>query len=61
MLQTESYMLAQHAVADAVEACAMAVLHGGADLGKTYAVEDAVASPRSARCGCRFRAVRHRA
>lgn len=44
-LETESYMLAQHAVADAVEACAMAVLHGGAGLGKTYAVEDALAAP----------------
>lgn len=44
-LETESYLLAQHAVADAVEACAMAVLHGGAGLGKTYAVEDALAAP----------------
>ncbi|MCA1677884.1 MAG: ATP-binding protein [Actinobacteria bacterium] len=44
-LETESYLLAQRAVADAVEACAMAVLHGGAGLGKTYAVEDALAAP----------------
>jgi hypothetical protein len=56
----ESYLLAQHAVADAVEACAMAVLHGGAGLGKTYAVEDVLAAPDIARCGCRFRAVRPR-
>jgi len=32
-------------VADAVEACAIAVLHGGAGLGKTYAVEGARAAP----------------
>ena len=36
-------MLAQHAAADAVEACAMAVLHGGASL--TDAVQDALAAP----------------
>ena len=34
-LETESYLLAQRAVADAVEACAMAVLHGGAGLGRS--------------------------
>jgi len=40
-LETESYLLAQRAVADAVDANAMAVLHGDAGLGKTFAVEDA--------------------
>lgn len=45
-LETESYLLAQRAVADAVEAGAMAVLHGEAGLGKTFAVEDALAAPR---------------
>lgn len=44
-LETESYLLAQRAVADAVEAAAMAVLHGSAGLGKTFAVEDALAAP----------------
>jgi hypothetical protein len=44
-LETESYLLAQRAVADAVEADAMAVLHGDAGLGKTFAVEDALAAP----------------
>lgn len=44
-LETESYLLAQRAVADAVEASAMVVLHGGAGLGKTFAVEDALAAP----------------
>ena len=41
-LETESYLLAQRAVADAVDANAMAVLHGDAGLGKTFAVEDAL-------------------
>jgi hypothetical protein len=45
-LETESYLLAQRAVADAVDASAMAVLHGDAGLGKTFAVEDALAAPR---------------
>jgi DNA transposition AAA+ family ATPase len=45
-LETESYLLAQRAVADAVDANAMAVLHGDAGLGKTFAVEDALAAPR---------------
>jgi hypothetical protein len=45
-LETESYLLAQRAVADAVDAGAMAVLHGDAGLGKTFAVEDALAVPR---------------
>lgn len=44
-LETESYLLAQRAVADAVDASAMAVLHGAAGLGKTFAVEDALAAP----------------
>ena len=44
-LETESYLLAQRAVADAVDAGAMAVLHGDAGLGKTFAVEDALAAP----------------
>jgi hypothetical protein len=39
--ETESYLFAQHAV----EACAMAVLHGGAGLRKTYAVDDALEAP----------------
>jgi hypothetical protein len=45
-LETDSYLLAQRAVADAVDAGAMAVLHGDAGLGKTFAVEDALAAPR---------------
>ena len=45
-LETESYLLAQRAVADAVDAGAMAVLHGEAGLGKTFAVEDALAAPQ---------------
>jgi hypothetical protein len=45
-LETESYLLAQRAVADVVEAGAMAVLHGDAGLGKTFAVEDALAAPQ---------------
>ena len=45
-LETESYLLAQRAVADAVDANAMAVLHGDAGLGKTFAVEDALTAPR---------------
>lgn len=44
-LETESYLLTQRAVADAVDAGAMAVLHGSAGLGKTFAVEDALATP----------------
>jgi len=43
-LETESYLLAQRAIADAVDAGAMAVLHGDAGLGKTFAVEDALAA-----------------
>jgi hypothetical protein len=45
-VETDSYLLAQRAVADAVDANAMAVLHGDAGLGKTFAVEDALAAPR---------------
>lgn len=45
-LETESYLLAQRAVQDAVDAGAMAVLHGEAGLGKTFAVEDALAAPQ---------------
>lgn len=45
-LETESYLLAQRADADAVDANAMAVLHGDAGLGKTFAVEDALTAPR---------------
>jgi DNA transposition AAA+ family ATPase len=45
-LETESYLLAQRAVADVVDAGAMAVLHGDAGLGKTFAVEDALAAPQ---------------
>jgi hypothetical protein len=60
-LETESYLLAQRAVADAVDADAMAVLHGDAGLGKTFAVEDALAAPRYRFCVSRSRRARRRA
>jgi len=41
-LETEHYLLARRAVLDALERCAMAVIHGNAGLGKTYAVDDVV-------------------
>ena len=41
-LETEHYLLARRAVLDAVESCAMAVIHGSAGLGKTYAVDELV-------------------
>lgn len=41
-LETEHYLLARRAVLDAVESCAMAVIHGGAGLGKTFAVDELV-------------------
>lgn len=39
-LETEHYILARRAVRDALELCAMAVVHGSAGLGKTYAVDE---------------------
>jgi DNA transposition AAA+ family ATPase len=41
-LETEHYLLARRAVTDALERCAMAVIHGSAGLGKTYAVDELV-------------------
>jgi DNA transposition AAA+ family ATPase len=39
-LETEHYLLTRRAVLDALELCAMAVVHGSAGLGKTYAVDE---------------------
>jgi DNA transposition AAA+ family ATPase len=41
-LETEHYLLARRAVTDAVDRSAMAVIHGGAGLGKTYTVDELV-------------------
>jgi hypothetical protein len=41
-LETEHYLLARRAVTDALVRCAMAVMHGNAGLGKTYAVDEGV-------------------
>jgi DNA transposition AAA+ family ATPase len=41
-LETEHYLLTRRAVTDAVERCAMAVIHGNAGLGKTYTVNELV-------------------
>jgi hypothetical protein len=59
-LETESYLLAQRAVADAVDTGAMAVLHGDAGLGKTFAVEDALTARGYRCCGSRSRRGRRR-
>jgi hypothetical protein len=45
-LETEPYLLTRRAVSDAVDSCAMAVIHGEAGLGKTFAAEDALQAPR---------------
>ena len=42
-LETEHYLLARRAVSDAIDKRAMAVIHGAAGLGKTYAVDDLAA------------------
>ncbi|MDQ6805837.1 MAG: AAA family ATPase [Actinomycetota bacterium] len=39
-LETEHYMVTRRAVLDALELAAMAVIHGSAGLGKTYAVDE---------------------
>jgi DNA transposition AAA+ family ATPase len=43
-IPTEHFLLSRRAVADLVEAQAMGAFHGGAGLGKTFAVEEAVAT-----------------
>jgi len=45
-LATEHLLLTRRAVRDAIERCAMAVIHGEAGLGKTFAVEDVVAGTK---------------
>lgn len=45
-LATEHLLLTRRAVRDAIERCAMAVIHGEAGLGKTFAVEDLVAGTK---------------
>jgi DNA transposition AAA+ family ATPase len=44
-LETEHYLLTRRALHDALAANAMAVFHGDAGLGKTFSVEDALATP----------------
>lgn len=41
-LPTDSLLLVERAVGDLVDAAAMGVVHGGAGLGKTFAVERAL-------------------
>src|SRR5438132_14228449 len=43
-VQTEPYLLTRRTVADLYEAGAMGAVHGEAGTGKTFAVEDALAS-----------------